>query len=133
MMSESVDSLTPTEREKEMAEIKNLFDQLDGFLEVLNQVSESNDAKCETHKLSLRALQEISQCFYEVQKAYVYMANVISLITWQVDEAEFHDQLQKSLQEIEREWDELERKLEASEDSPRNVFKPVVINIKKPE
>lgn len=109
-----------------MAEIKNIFDQLDGFLEVLNQVSESNDEKCERHKLSPRALQEIAECFYQVQKTYVYMSTVISLITWQVDETEFHDQLQKNLQEIEHEW-------EAADDSAHHTLKPVVINIKKPE
>ena len=116
-----------------MAEIKNVFDQLDGFLEVLNQVSESNDEKCERHKLSPRALEEIAECFYQVQKTYVYMSTVISLITWQVDEAEFHDQLQKNLQEVEREWYELERKLEAPDDSKHTPFEPIVINIKKPE
>lgn len=108
-----------------MTEQKNVLHHLDGFIDVLNLVAEGNDSRCEQHKLSDSAMERIADCAKSIEETYAYIAAVVSLLNGHINEEEFHDQLSRQLEEIQREW-------EGPEDTSFGID-PIVINIRKPE
>lgn len=87
-----------------MTKPQNVFSQLHDFLVVLNTVAESNETKPENDKLSPWAMDKIAECFEQVQKTYVYISTVSMLISGQINENQFSDQLFRRLEAIELEW-----------------------------